>query len=62
MDHSDDTSPSGVSPLRAGAIQMHELYQELKRAGFTRREALDLIARSIVLGAGSAIEDANEDD
>jgi len=58
----EGTEASGVSPLRAGAIQMHELYQELKNAGFTRREALDLIARSIVLGAGSAIEDARDDD
>lgn len=58
----NENSPDDMSPLAAGAIQMHELYQELKRAGFTRREALDLIARSIVLGAGSAIEDAREDD
>jgi|688.fasta_scaffold209005_3 hypothetical protein len=62
MANENSEPTNDMSPLAAGAIQMHELYQELKRAGFTRREALDLIARSIVLGAGSAIEDAREDD
>lgn len=53
-----------MSPLREGAVQMHELYEELKRAGFSRREALDLIARSIVLGVGMAADegrDSNDD-
>lgn len=37
-----------MSPLREGAIQLHELYKELTRAGFKRSEAMELIAKVIV--------------
>lgn len=34
-----------ISPMREAAIQTHELYTELKAAGFSRSEAMELIAR-----------------
>ena len=37
-----------ISPLRQAAISTHELYEELKAAGFTRREAMELISRVFV--------------
>lgn len=42
---SDD--PNYTSPLRAAAVQMHELYSELRAVGFTRTEAMELIAKTM---------------
>ena len=36
---------TGMTPMRQAAVQMHEMYVELKRAGFTRTEAMELMAR-----------------
>lgn len=35
----------GLSPMRVAAIQIHELYTELKAAGFSRSEAMELISK-----------------
>lgn len=32
----------GMSPLREAAVQIHEVYEEFKRAGFSRKEAMQL--------------------
>jgi len=32
-----------ISPLRGFAIQTHELFSELKRAGFTEKQALAIV-------------------
>ena len=32
----------GMSPLREAAVQVHEIYEEFKRAGFSRKEAMQL--------------------
>lgn len=48
---SDETQ---MSPLRTAAVQMHEMYAELRRAGFTRKEALTLV--------GNMISGGNSDD
>lgn len=34
-----------VTPLRDAAIQVHELYLELKKTGFSRSESMELISR-----------------
>ena len=47
----------GMSPMREAAVQLHEMYIELKRAGFSRTEAMELIARVM----GSAITGLNDD-
>jgi hypothetical protein len=44
----------GMSPMREAAIGLHEMYVELKRAGFSRNEAMELIARVIADGINGA--------
>lgn len=31
-----------MSPLREAAVQIHEIYEEFKSAGFSRKEAMQL--------------------
>lgn len=52
-----DKDDDNVSPLRLAAIQAHELYTELKNAGFTRSEAMELLARTF---AGSVNDSGND--
>jgi hypothetical protein len=33
------------SPMQAAMAQLHEMYLSLKRAGFTRKEALFMVSR-----------------
>jgi hypothetical protein len=35
-----------LSPLDAAAVAMHELFQSFRRAGFSRGEALTIIAKT----------------
>lgn len=46
-------SESGISPLRMACLQMHEMYLELQRAGFTKREALKMVTALLVSGTDS---------
>lgn len=39
-----------MTPMREAAIQLHEMYQELKAAGFTRGEAMELVAKVVANG------------
>lgn len=48
-----------ISPLREAAVQMHEMYLELKAAGFSRSEAMELIARTI---GNATVEQINNED
>lgn len=42
-----DMTPEGdLSPMDEAAVSMHELYQSFRRAGFTRTEALTIIAKT----------------
>lgn len=51
------------SPLRDAATSMHELYVTLKEAGFSRRDALELIAKIMTGSFAEALsQDAEEDD
>lgn len=52
----EEQLPEGVSPLREAAIQIHEMYEELKAAGFSRKEAMELIARVLGQTFGSQME------
>jgi hypothetical protein len=49
-----------VSPLRESAIQLHEMYVELKGAGFSRGEAMELVARVMAQMAASQNEQKDE--
>lgn len=45
-----------ISPLRAVALELHEMYEELKRAGFSRKEALNLVGQMLSAGVTQAGE------
>jgi hypothetical protein len=40
----------GISQLKVLAIQLHEMFEALKSAGFSRREALTLIGNVMAFG------------
>ena len=43
------------SPLREATVQLHEMYVELRAAGFSKREALHLVSKILttsVVGGG----------
>lgn len=58
------------SPMEEAAIGMHEVYTTLKKAGFNRRDALELVAKLLFMGMTEDIstkielidEDDDEDD
>lgn len=39
-----------ISPLKMAAMQLHEMYTNLRESGFTRREALYLVSRMMTNG------------
>jgi hypothetical protein len=42
----NDMAPDGeLSPMDEAAVSMHEMYQSFRRAGFTRTEAVTIIAK-----------------
>lgn len=43
----ENSVPFEISPLRESAMQLHELYSELRQAGFTRSEALVIVCETI---------------
>jgi hypothetical protein len=47
----------GISPLREAALQMHEMYRELVRAGFTRRQAVAIVAHIMATGVHEGMEE-----
>lgn len=49
-----------MSPLREGAIQLHELYEEFKNAGFSRKEAMELTVRMMGQAFGQAMNSDND--
>lgn len=55
-----------TSPMETAAISMHEMYQTLKKAGFSRMESLQLVAMMTAHGIAEAIyiqdEENDEDD
>lgn len=58
------------SPMEEAAIGMHEVYTTLKKAGFSRRDALELVAKLLFMGMTEDIsakielidDDDDEDD
>lgn len=54
-----------MTPLRTVGVQMNEVYEELKRAGFDKNEALYLVAQMLVetmqYGVVETIEDDNDE-
>ena len=50
---------NNASPIRQAAISAHELYSELKQAGFSRREGLELLSRILVLSMSASMDEDN---
>ena len=46
-----------VSPLREAAITLHVMYEELKIAGFSRREALFLVSNAMTASLFGPVND-----
>jgi hypothetical protein len=44
-DEKDRDKSMGMSPLREAAIAAHEMYLGFREGGFSRSEALELVAR-----------------
>jgi len=42
-----------MTPIMASAVQAHEMYEAFKRAGFERREALEIVIRILLHGTTS---------
>jgi hypothetical protein len=55
-DKNENMPYAGVSPMQMAAAALHETYEELKRAGFTRREALYLVSQILITGVGAGDE------
>ena len=49
------------SPMKDAAVSMHELYETLKEAGFSRRDALELISRVMTSAVSDAIKHSQDD-
>jgi hypothetical protein len=52
----------GSSPMKDAATSMHELYETLKEAGFSRRDALELISRVMTSAVSDAIRHSQDDE
>lgn len=59
-----DNEEEYSSPMMAAAVGMHEMYMTLKAAGFSRRDALELIAKMLSgpIVEGMRSDDTEEDD
>lgn len=59
---SDDWEEDYASPMEEAAISMHEMYTTLRRAGFSRRDGLELVAKMFVMGVSDAVAQNDEED
>lgn len=61
---SEDWDEEYSSPMKEAAVSMHEMYLTLREAGFSRRDALELIAKMLIAGVAEAVieDDENDDD
>jgi endonuclease III-like uncharacterized protein len=50
------------SPMKQAAISMHELYTTLKDAGFSRKDAIELLAKIMAGTINEAINNQKNDD
>ena len=45
------------SPLREATVQLHEMYVELRAAGFSKREALHLVSKILTTSLFKEIDE-----
>jgi len=48
------------SPLREATVQLHEMYTELKAAGFSKKDALHLVSKILTTSVISGFEDTDK--
>lgn len=48
------------SPLREATVQLHEMYVELRSAGFSKKEALHLVSKILTTSLLTGIEDLDK--
>lgn len=46
----EDDHGLNLTPMKLAATQLHEMYSELRKAGFTRKEALYLVGKLLTSG------------
>ena len=56
-DENIDKEDINISPLREAALQMHEMYSELTRAGFTRKQAVSIVAHILATGVTEGVQE-----
>jgi hypothetical protein len=54
---SDELEEFNQSPLREATVQLHEMYVELRSAGFTKKDALHLVSKILTTSLFTGIED-----
>lgn len=50
------------SPLLEAAVSMHELYCTLKDAGFSRRDALELVSKVMIFAINNMTEYGSDEE
>jgi hypothetical protein len=64
-DEQDIGTEAYITPLRTLGVQMNEVYEELKRSGFDKSEALYMVAQVLIdtvrYGGIEIIEDDNDE-
>jgi hypothetical protein len=54
---SDELEEFNQSPLREATVQLHEMYVELRSAGFNKKDALHLVSKILTTSLFTGIED-----
>lgn len=57
---SDELEEFNQSPLREATVQLHEMYVELRSAGFTKKDALHLVSKILTTSLFTGIEDLDK--
>jgi hypothetical protein len=50
------------SPMKEAAVAMHEMYETLKEVGFSKKEALELIAKMLTSSISDVMSNTDDDD
>jgi hypothetical protein len=63
MKRNEDDGDFGFgSPMHDAAVSVHEMYETLKSAGFSRKDSLELVGKILVTIVTSAMEGATNDE
>jgi hypothetical protein len=57
---SDLEKEFGSSPLRESMLQLHEMYLELRSAGFSKKQSLYLVSKILTSAVSGSMDDLND--